>query len=92
MNGEIDFKESLRQRVALLSGAPVTILDHVRNELKFTEGAHFLCKALKKLGYKLGITHSFFFSFDSCDFRRFSPSCKLCQKRTRAGLRVCKPT
>lgn len=55
MNGEIDFKESLRQRVSLLAGAPVTILDQVRDSLIFTEGAHALCKALKRLGYKLAV-------------------------------------
>ena len=55
MNGEIDFKESLRQRVGLLKGAPVSILETVRKNLVFTEGAHFLCKALKKLGFKLAV-------------------------------------
>lgn len=54
MNGEIDFKESLRQRVALLKGAPVDLLEKVRQTLVFTEGARFLCRALKRLGYKLG--------------------------------------
>ena len=29
MSGEIDFKESLRERVALLSGLPTTIFDDV---------------------------------------------------------------
>eukprot|EP00158_Paraphelidium_tribonemae_P005165 Partr_v1_DN27200_c2_g1_i1_m16054 putative phosphoserine phosphatase len=55
MNGEIDFKESLKCRVGLLSNSPVTILEQVRRNLVFTEGAHALCKALKKLGYKLAV-------------------------------------
>jgi phosphoserine phosphatase len=55
MNGEIDFKESLRRRVALLKGTPVEILDTVRNIITFTEGAKTLCKALKRLGYKLAV-------------------------------------
>jgi hypothetical protein len=54
MNGEIDFKESLRQRVGLLKGSPVDILEKVRQSLVFTDGARFLCRALKRLGYKLG--------------------------------------
>jgi phosphoserine phosphatase len=58
MNGEIDFKESLRQRVGLLKGAPASVLEKVRENLVFTEGAHFLCRALKKLGYKLGTCDS----------------------------------
>jgi phosphoserine phosphatase SerB len=55
MNGEIDFKESLRQRVGLLKGSPAAILEEVKQRLSFTDGARFLCKALKKLGFKLGI-------------------------------------
>jgi len=55
MNGEIDFKESLRRRVALLKGTPVSVLDDIKKILTFTEGAHFLCKSLKRLGYKLAV-------------------------------------
>ena len=55
MQGKIDFKESLRQRVALLEGTSATVLDQVKNSLTFTEGARFLCRALKKLGFKLAV-------------------------------------
>ncbi len=55
MNGEIDFKESLKRRVLLLKGTPVKVLDIIKEKLIFTEGAHFLCGALKKLGYKLAV-------------------------------------
>lgn len=55
MNGEIDFAESLRRRVALLKGTPVDILDKVRDGLIFTEGARELCKALKRAGFKLAV-------------------------------------
>ncbi|KAJ3189514.1 hypothetical protein HDU85_003145 [Gaertneriomyces sp. JEL0708] len=55
MNGEIDFKESLRRRVALLKGTPTSVLETVKNQLTFTEGAHFLCRALKRLGFKLAV-------------------------------------
>ncbi|KAF9200640.1 hypothetical protein BGZ49_009123 [Haplosporangium sp. Z 27] len=55
MNGEIDFKESLRRRVALLKGTPVAVLDTVREQLTFTEDALYLCKALKKIGFKLAV-------------------------------------
>ena len=55
MNGEIDFKESLRRRVALLKGTPVEVLQTVKSQLTFTEGAHFLCRALKRLGFKLAV-------------------------------------
>lgn len=55
MNGEIDFKESLRRRVALLNGTSVSVLENVKQILTFTEGARFLCSALKKLGFKLAV-------------------------------------
>ncbi|KAG2222980.1 hypothetical protein INT45_012279 [Circinella minor] len=55
MNGEIDFKESLRRRVALLKDTNVDVLEKVKESLTFTEGAHFLCQSLKKLGFKLAV-------------------------------------
>lgn len=55
MNGELDFEQSLRQRVALLKGVSTDIYGHISNHIIYTEGAHFLCKALKKLGYKLAV-------------------------------------
>ncbi|KAK3808536.1 MAG: HAD-like domain-containing protein [Benniella sp.] len=55
MNGEIDFKESLKRRVALLKGTPVSVLEVVRDQLTFTEDALYLCRALKKIGFKLAV-------------------------------------
>ncbi|KAL0079166.1 HAD-like domain-containing protein [Phycomyces blakesleeanus] len=55
MNGEIDFKESLRRRVTLLNGTSVSVLETVKQNLTFTEGARFLCRALKRLGFKLAV-------------------------------------
>jgi phosphoserine phosphatase len=39
MNGEIDFKEALRERVALLKGLPVKALAQTLAETKLTQGA-----------------------------------------------------
>ncbi|KAF8542220.1 HAD-like domain-containing protein [Trichophaea hybrida] len=55
MNGEIDFAESLRQRVGLLKGAPANVFDELKSVITFTPGARELCKALKVLGYKLAV-------------------------------------
>ncbi|KAJ1947045.1 Phosphoserine phosphatase [Kickxella alabastrina] len=55
MQGELDFKESLTQRVALLKGTPVDALEQVKRRLEFTEGAHYLCRALKNAGFKLAV-------------------------------------
>ncbi len=55
MRGEItDFKDSLRRRLALLKGVPVTALEQVLHErLQFNPGARELCDALKAAGIKL---------------------------------------
>ena len=55
MRGEItDFKDSLRQRLALLKGVPATALDEVlQTRLQFNPGARELCAALKEAGLKL---------------------------------------
>ncbi|MGM9515811.1 phosphoserine phosphatase SerB [Roseateles sp. DB2] len=55
MRGEItDFKDSLRRRLALLKGVPVSALEQVlRERLQFNPGARALCAALKAAGLKL---------------------------------------
>lgn len=55
MRGEIDFKESFRQRVALLKGLQEEQLAKLTRELPLTEGADLVANTLKGLGYKLGI-------------------------------------
>jgi len=55
MNGEMDFKESFTQRVALLKGLNETVLAQVAETLELTEGAKSVISTLKKLGYKIGI-------------------------------------
>lgn len=51
MNGEIDFAESLRRRVALLKGLPVSVLGEVRAKLRLAPGARTLLRTLQRLGY-----------------------------------------
>ncbi len=55
MRGEMDFKESFRQRVALLRGIKQEQLEKISRTLPLTEGADLVTKTLKHLGYKLGI-------------------------------------
>jgi phosphoserine phosphatase len=55
MRGDIDFEESLTQRVALLKGLKVEELEKIRNEMKLSEGAKDLVDTLKGLGFKLGV-------------------------------------
>ncbi len=55
MQGEMNYDESLRQRVALLQGLDAAVLDRLAAELPLTEGAETLVKVLKQLGYRLAI-------------------------------------
>lgn len=55
MNGEIDFGESFKQRMALLEGLSEEVLQKVAVNLPITQGAHRLMKALKYYGYKTAI-------------------------------------
>lgn len=55
MAGELDFEQSLRERVAVLEGLPVSVLDEVRANLRLTPGARTLVRTLKRLGYVLAI-------------------------------------
>ncbi len=55
MRGEIDFTESFRQRVALLEGLDVSVMQDIAENLPITEGAERLMKTLKLVGFKVAI-------------------------------------
>lgn len=55
MNGELDFNESFKQRMALLEGLSEEVLHNVAINLPITKGAHRLMRALKYYGYKTAI-------------------------------------
>lgn len=55
MQGELDFKESFRERMALLAGLDEQVLEQIANSLRLTEGAEVLFAELKRLGYKTAI-------------------------------------
>ena len=55
MAGEIDFEESLRERVGLLKGLPESVLTEVRGEISLTPGAKTLVTTLQKLGHTVAV-------------------------------------
>jgi phosphoserine phosphatase len=55
MRGELDFAASLRRRVAVLAGLPLSVLDEVSAELELTAGARTTVRTLKRLGYRCGV-------------------------------------
>ena len=55
MRGEIDFKESFKERVALLKGLDVSVMQDIAEKLPITEGVDRLMSVLKRYGYKIAI-------------------------------------
>ncbi|WP_416276387.1 phosphoserine phosphatase SerB [Mycolicibacterium sp. J2] len=55
MRGELDFEESLRDRVATLAGLPADVVDEVAEELELTPGARTTIRTLRRLGYHCGV-------------------------------------
>lgn len=55
MRGEIDFNESFTQRVALLKGLDVSVMQDIAEKLPITEGLERLMTILKRVGYKTAI-------------------------------------
>lgn len=55
MRGELDFADSLHERVATLEGLPVTVFDDVRARLRLTPGARTLVRTLHELGFTVAL-------------------------------------
>lgn len=66
MQGELDFEQSLRARVALLAGMPWQQVQSLADDLPITEGAERLIAVLKGLGMKTAvISGGFTFAADT---------------------------
>lgn len=55
MKGELDFKQSLQERVGLLGGSSDKILGEVAKEITLSPGARTLVRTLHRLGHKVGV-------------------------------------
>lgn len=55
MQGQLDFQESFRRRMALLNGLNESVLQEIAENLPITEGAERLMTTLKAYGYKTAI-------------------------------------
>ncbi|MPV53404.1 phosphoserine phosphatase SerB [Corynebacterium sp. zg331] len=55
MRGEIDFEESLCERVAALAGLPEAVLDEVARDIVLTPGARTTVRTLKRMGYTVAV-------------------------------------
>ncbi|WP_067569565.1 phosphoserine phosphatase SerB [Nocardia acidivorans] len=55
MRGEIDFAESLRQRVATLAGLDASVIDEVADKIELTPGARTTIRTLRRMGFRCGV-------------------------------------
>ena len=69
MNGDLDFKQSLVRRVALLEGLEEKVLGEIAARLPLTSGAERLIRTLRSLGYRTAIL-SGGFSFFGNDLQK----------------------
>jgi len=63
MQGELDFRDALRQRVAMLKGLRVEDLERVAASLRFNPGTEDLVKTLKAMGFRLALVSGGFTFF-----------------------------
>ena len=71
MRGEIDFRESFTERVALLKGLDVSVMQEIAENLPVTEGTDRLMSVLKTCGYKIAILSGGFTFFGEYLQRRY---------------------
>ena len=55
MHGEMDYDQSLRERVLLLKGMDAAVLRKLADDLPLAEGAETLMRVLKRLGYRTAV-------------------------------------
>ncbi|WP_337420285.1 phosphoserine phosphatase SerB [Phocaeicola sp.] len=71
MRGEIDFRESFKERVALLKGLDESVMKDIAEHLPITEGVERLMYVLKRYGYKIAILSGGFTYFGNYLKERF---------------------
>ena len=81
MRGEMDFEESLRQRVRLLKGTPISTLEEIAGALQLTPGSEDLIHHLKESGLQ-----------DSSHKRRLYLFYRCSEGAAGVRLHVCKLT
>lgn len=65
MQGEIEYKDALRERVRLLEGLPLEELERIADSIELTPGAQELVGVLKNMGFRIAlITGGFAFFAD----------------------------
>jgi phosphoserine phosphatase len=71
MRGEIDFRESFTERVALLKGLDISVMQEIAESHPITEGVDRMMQVLKRAGFKTAILSGGFTFFGDYLKRRF---------------------
>ncbi|MCP9611056.1 phosphoserine phosphatase SerB [Coprobacter tertius] len=71
MRGEIDFCESFKQRVSLLKGLDISVMEEIAKSLPITEGVDRLMQVLKTAGFKIAILSGGFTYFGNYLKKRY---------------------
>ena len=71
MRGELDFRESFKERVALLKGLDESVMRDIAEKLPITEGVDRMMTVLKRAGYKTAILSGGFTYFGNYLKQRF---------------------
>lgn len=71
MRGELDFRESFTERVALLKGLDESVMRDIAENLPITEGVDRMMTVLKRAGYKTAILSGGFTYFGNYLKQRF---------------------
>ncbi|MDD5582229.1 MAG: phosphoserine phosphatase SerB [Candidatus Marinimicrobia bacterium] len=72
MQGELDFEESFKKRIALLKGLDVSVMEKIAANLPLTEGAERLLNTLNRCGYKTAILSGGFTFFGEYLQKKFN--------------------
>jgi len=91
MNGELDFKAALRERVAMLRGLPVDALERAWQRVRLTEGARELVATMRAHGAYTALVSGGFTFFTSrvaalCGFHMHRSNTLLDDGATLTGL------
>ena len=95
MNGELDFKAALRERVAMLAGLPLDALQRTWERVQLTDGAHDLVATMRANGAYAALVSGGFSFFTSrvaalCGFHEHRSNTLLDDGATLTG-RVAEP-
>jgi len=88
MQGDLDFRQALQQRIKLLSGQPVSIIHEVAASLQFNPGAEDLLRSAKQHGMRTVLVSGGFEQVVSVVVERLGFDCYICNRLAEANAHL----